>query len=248
MDTEKKTSTAKKKNGVIIYDDYVHFFKELPPEQSQSLIVAVLEYHKSGAEPELDLATKLAFNQIRLSIDRDALSYQETCKRNAENVRKRWNTTEYDRMRPNTKHTDKDKDKDNKDICHTDSDKAGAAKQKHKEDCAEFLRLFNEKVGRKFRVLDDKARRQLSQRIKDGFSIDEIVNAAVNASRTEYHQKNKQYLTPEFITRADKLNSYHTEEKAVDAFIRAGQKCGGISINAEGQTYQEWKAQNVSSK
>ncbi len=72
----------------------------------------------------------------------------------------------------------------------------------------DFLKRFNQITGRKFRVLDSKTKRQLKARLKDGFSIEEIFVAVKNCAADDYHQKNTQYLTPEFITRADKLQKY----------------------------------------
>ena len=65
----------------------------------------------------------MLFEIIRSDIDADKKKYAERCERNRENISKRWNTTEYERIRSNTndtKHTDrigKDKDKEeDKDI------------------------------------------------------------------------------------------------------------------------------------
>ena len=66
---------------------------------------------------------------------------------------------------------------------------------------------FNEITGRDFRG-DDKTKRQLNGRLKEGYTIDEILLATKACFNSEYHRKNPQYLTPEFITRSDKLQQY----------------------------------------
>lgn len=66
---------------------------------------------------------------------------------------------------------------------------------------------FNEITGRDFRG-DDKTKRQLNGRLKEGYTIEEILLATKACFNSEYHRKNPQYLTPEFITRSDKLQQY----------------------------------------
>ena len=124
------TATAKRrKAGVLIYDDYAHFFEKLPPLQCKQLILAVLGYNKSAPPPELDLPTQMAFDQIKITMDKDQHKYDAKCAKNSENVKKRWannkiipndtnvyeripsDTNAYEAIPSDTKHTDKDKDK-----------------------------------------------------------------------------------------------------------------------------------------
>jgi len=76
-----------------------------------------------------------------------------------------------------------------------------------------FLDLFNEETGRKFRILDSKTKRQLKARYKEGFTDDDFKKAIKNCMEDEYHKEHPNYLTPEFITRADKLQKYLNAEK-----------------------------------
>jgi len=70
-----------------------------------------------------------------------------------------------------------------------------------------FLKLFNGITGKNFRG-SDKDKRQFNARSKEGFTIADFDNAITNCKNDEYHKKNTKYLTPEFITRADKLQAY----------------------------------------
>ena len=87
---------------------------------------------------------------------------------------------------------DKDKDKD---------------KEKDKEMYISFLDLFNEITKRNFKGTE-KDKRQFNARLSDGFTLDEFRTAITNASMDEYLKKNPKYLTPEYITRADKLDKW----------------------------------------
>lgn len=70
-----------------------------------------------------------------------------------------------------------------------------------------FIQKFNSITGRGFRG-GDKERKQFSDRLKDGFSVENMEIATVNCFRDKFHIENPQYLTPEFILRHDKLEKY----------------------------------------
>lgn len=73
---------------------------------------------------------------------------------------------------------------------------------------ARFLQEFNEATGKKMRVLDKKTRGQLKARITEGYTLEEIITATINCKNDPFHVENPRFLTPEFITRADKLQKY----------------------------------------
>lgn len=79
----------------------------------------------------------------------------------------------------------------------------------------DFIEKFNQITGKKIRVADKKFKGQLNQRLKDGFSIDEILEAVENCKKDEFHCQNPQYLTPEFITRSDKLQKYLNSKEVI---------------------------------
>lgn len=63
-------------------------------------------------------------------------------------------------------------------------------------------------------LLDLKAKRQLHAALKDGFSIEDLITVFKNAAKTDYHKDTGfRYLTPEFITRMDKINLYIEEQR-----------------------------------
>ena len=112
---------------------------------------------------------------------------------------------------------DKHKDK-NANAMRTQCDGNAIKERKGKErkvnTYTPFLEKFNTATKRQFKILDDKTKRQLSARLKEGFTEDDILKATGNAYKDEYHQKTShQYLTPEFITRADKLQRFLNVKK-----------------------------------
>lgn len=95
------------------------------------------------------------------------------------------------------------------------SDKQSDNKQEEKNNKEEirrkeyiqFLEIFNSITGRNFRGTD-KDKRQFNARIKEGYTIDHFKTAITNCKNDPYHVENQRYLTPEFITRQDKLEKY----------------------------------------
>ena len=95
-------------------------------EEAGQLFRWILEY-VNDLHPSVPKNIKYAVVQVKKQLDEDLERWKEMCKKNKENINKRWdternkntpnNTTEYDRIPLNTKNTDKDKDKDkDKDI------------------------------------------------------------------------------------------------------------------------------------
>ncbi|MDC1302270.1 conserved phage C-terminal domain-containing protein [bacterium] len=74
----------------------------------------------------------------------------------------------------------------------------------------EALRLhINKHTGRNFKVINSKVKNNYKARLKDGYTKKDIGSAIENASKAEYHKDNGcQHLTPEFFSRAVKIDMY----------------------------------------
>lgn len=76
-----------------------------------------------------------------------------------------------------------------------------------------LLDFFNQVTGKKCKVVPDKAKKQFNARLKENFTKEDIANAIQNAYNDKYHKEtNHQYLTLEFISRADKLERFSTQK------------------------------------
>jgi uncharacterized phage protein (TIGR02220 family) len=72
-----------------------------------------------------------------------------------------------------------------------------------------LLNFFNTTTNKKCRVVSTKARNQFNARLKEKFTKEDIFKAIKNCYNDEWHIKNNhQYLTLEFISRADKLDKF----------------------------------------
>jgi uncharacterized phage protein (TIGR02220 family) len=71
----------------------------------------------------------------------------------------------------------------------------------------QFLSSFNSITLKKFRGTK-KDQSQFNARINEGFSLDDFEKSIKNCFNDPFHKENPHYLTPEFITRSDKLQKY----------------------------------------
>ena len=99
------------------------------------------------------------------------------------------------KLKQSSSYKDKDKDKD-----------------KDKEDM--FFNAFKTITKKNIRVFDDKAKRHFHARLKEGYTVEDIIQAIENCKNDKYHIENPHYLTLEFITRADKLSKYLNSQDA----------------------------------
>jgi hypothetical protein len=75
-------------------------------------------------------------------------------------------------------------------------------------DKSKFIELFNSITGKRFRVLEDKAEKQLKKLFDKDYTKKDIISAIKNCMADQFHKENPNYLTPEFITREDKFTKY----------------------------------------
>jgi uncharacterized phage protein (TIGR02220 family) len=78
-------------------------------------------------------------------------------------------------------------------------------------DWVALLKFFNDVTGRNFKVVTPKAKKQIKDRLKEGYVKADIINAVNNCFLDKYHQENPHYLTLEFISRSDKMEKYATD-------------------------------------
>ena len=79
-----------------------------------------------------------------------------------------------------------------------------------------FIDLFNSTKGNGTPTrykLTDKVKKQLHARIKEGYTSEDFRKAILNCKNDQYHiETGLKHLTPEFITRADKLERHLNNE------------------------------------
>jgi hypothetical protein len=89
--------------------------EELNDTERGRLFTACLIYSKTGEAPQLRGNERFVFPTLKAQIDRDKATYDSRCKKNSDNIRKRWNTDVYDGEQPctnDTKAKEKEKTKE----------------------------------------------------------------------------------------------------------------------------------------
>ena len=76
-----------------------------------------------------------------------------------------------------------------------------------------LLSQFNSITGKKMRVVCPKTKKQVTARLKEGYTKQDLVNAITNCFNDDFHKDNPHFLTLEFISRSEKMQKYSQEIK-----------------------------------
>lgn len=124
------------KNSFIIYHDYRETLADLTDEQVGQLFRALFDYEIDRVEPQFNGELKIAFKFIKKDLDINLTKYENICKRNKENIAKRWdtkNTSGKFGIPKNTKNTDNDNEDDNDSDNEDDNDILLSKKERKEE-------------------------------------------------------------------------------------------------------------------
>ena len=84
--------------------------------------------------------------------------------------------------------------------------------EKRREDDIDFdllINFYNNTFGRKTRTVSTKAKKQISARLKEGYTKKDLQTALINAKNDSYHiETNFKYISLEFISRPDKFERF----------------------------------------
>jgi uncharacterized phage protein (TIGR02220 family) len=197
---------AKDKTSFILYADQRSYFDKLTDEEAGRLIKHIFSYVNDENPNPVDRITDLSFEPIKLQLKRDLIKYESIVNRNKSNgsLGGRPKTQEEPKKPTGLfgnptkpKKADNDNDNDNDNVNDTDIDSS------------KLLSVYNSILGKTARVVNAKTKTQIKDRLKEGYTKEDIVNAIRNASKDPHHiEFNYKYLTLEFITRPDKLDRF----------------------------------------
>ena len=176
----KDSQNNSRKKSFILYNDQIEIFKELSPEQAGHLIKHVYDY-SSGIETTSfqDPSIKIAFIMIKGQMDRDSEKYTQKCEKNRQNINKRYEgktTTVYDRIRPDTNHTDNDSDNDsdNDNDKEKKEKKEKTSKEVYTSEINPLISLFQGVNPNYERLFANKTQRGALERMIKKFGGDEM--------------------------------------------------------------------------
>jgi hypothetical protein len=138
------------KNNIVIYRDWISIFESLTDDEAGKLIKHFYRYVNDLNPEAPDRLTALLFEPIKQTLKRDLRKYESICLKNRDNVNIRWNkehTTVYDRIRTDTKHTDRDRDRD-RDREKDNDIKEDKSKKENRPPLEERQKAFFEEVGK----------------------------------------------------------------------------------------------------
>lgn len=78
------------KKSFLVYSDLISAIQEMSDIETGKLFRAMLQYH-NGIDVEIAKELKPIWGMLKAQFDRDLVKYTEKCKKNAENIKKRWN-------------------------------------------------------------------------------------------------------------------------------------------------------------
>ena len=192
------------------FHSYRRRTKNLTDQEVGRLFRALLEYSETGEAPELTGRESIAFDFIADDIDRARERYDDSCRKNAENAKKRWSkedtseyeriqsyendTVEYERIRPST----------------NDAKAKAKAKEKEKEKkidnallaqvAAQIIGHLNEQTGANYRPESKATQTKIHARLAEGYTVEDFV-AVIDKKCAEWlhDPKMRAYLRPETL-------------------------------------------------
>ena len=213
------------KKAFNFYRSYYETSLLLQKEDKAEFLEAILHYQFTGEliEPNSPMAL-LAFRGQIHSLRKQVIGYEM-----GKNTYPNGNPTKgkykgeykgsHKEEQEQEKEQEKEKEKEKEEINNINFDK--------------LLLFLNSKTDRNFKIINEAIRKKYYARLKEGYTKDDILNAIINAVNSDYHKENKfKYLTPEFFSRADKLNLYSSinnkpKENNVKSLIPKGVSYSG---------------------
>jgi uncharacterized phage protein (TIGR02220 family) len=195
---------AENKKGFLLYADYEELFDELEDVIAGKLIKHILKYVNDKQPTTENPIVNVAFIPIKRQLKRDLEKY--------EGKREQWS----DAGKKSAEARRLKKEQDLTELTNVESvatvltvkDNVNV-KDIHKDiDFVIFLDWFNKTTNRNFKSIPEATKKSFKARIKEGYTKEDICKAVINCSKDKFHIENPKYLTPEFISRADKLALY----------------------------------------
>ena len=192
-------------------------------EEAGKLFKWILEY-VNDLHPSVPKEIRFAVAQVKKQLDEDLERWKDICRKNTENIKKRWNRNENESIRPNTtvydsipndtKNTDKDKDKDKdiKDTNVSNNINRSSKLDRYADLRKQILDYLNDSIGSHYR--DCKANKRLiDSRLDDGYTLEDFKHV-IDVKAYQWKDSDLQkYLRPETLFCASHFESYLNEEK-----------------------------------
>jgi hypothetical protein len=204
---------AENKKSFVLYADLLQNIDHLTLKEKGILFTHLLEYVNDMRPILKDRLILTAWKPIERQLKRDLVKFEQVKVKRSdagkESARIRALNKDKESLTNPTRVKSVEQDSTNPTVNVNVNENVNENVNVNEINSTKLLSVFNSILGKKTRVIPDKANKQLTAALKAGYSKDDIVKAITNASKDPHHiESNYKYLTLEFITRPDKLDRF----------------------------------------
>jgi len=196
------------RTSFLLHLDSLSILDKMSNDQAGILLKSMYYYQVNGDLPELDFAIEMAITPFINQFKRDLEKYKQVIEKRKQagskgGKQKLANASKCKQKLANVADSVSDSVNDNNTIVNYDR----------------IFVFFKKITGKNIRIFGDKEKSQLSARLKDGFTYEDIELGIQNCYNDSYHKEtNHKYLTLEFILRQDKLSKYSSMGESIILF------------------------------
>ena len=209
---------AQGKKSFVLYADLIHTVSKMPNDKAGELFKHILRYVNDEKPETEDLLIQLTFEPIKQQFKRDLTKWEETkegrVKAGLASAEARKKAKELQQSSTNLTNVDfvqqsstnpTVNDNVNVNVINKDNDRS--------VNWDALLLQFNSITGKKLKVVCPKTKKQVTARLKEGYTKQDLVNAITNCFNDDFHKDNPHFLTLEFISRSEKMQKYSQDIK-----------------------------------
>jgi uncharacterized phage protein (TIGR02220 family) len=207
---------ATDKKSFVLYADLIHTIEKMPNDKAGELFKHILMYVNDRKPITEDLLIQLTFEPIKQQFKRDLVKWEKTIEGRSAAGKASAEARRLTKEQSSTNLTSVDfvqQSSTNPTVSDNVNVNVNDIKVNNNlsVDYVALLKFFNDVTSRNFRVVSGRAKNQIKDRIKEGYTKQDFANAIQNCFNDEYHQNHRHYLTLEFISRSDKMEKYATD-------------------------------------
>lgn len=188
----------KGKRSFVLYADILHTLELLSDQQAGILFKHLLRY-VNDKDPELDdPLIKVVFEPIRQSLKRDLERWDQTRAKRSEAGKLGAQAKKQNKQLLTNESKSKQSEAVNVSVNVTDN-------------VIDLINHFNKCFNKTTRVIPKEARAGYNALISDGYTIEDIKNAMINASKDKWHiEKKYEVCTYLYFSRVETIDRYHS--------------------------------------
>jgi hypothetical protein len=182
------------------YYRYYEVANKLPDKERLAFLDALLKKQFTGEDTPLKGMAEFAYISQRHSIDAQVTGWEFKTK---QSLNQSFIDTNLGGSQGGT---------EGGDLGGSVQEKGEGKDKKINIDYKKLLEFFNKVTGRKHRTITDDAKKRFKQILEVGYTTKDIANAIENCFNNEFHQKNRHFLTLDFISKMVNFQKYVDSE------------------------------------